>query len=80
MDVAVLAVLLIFGIPLMAIAGGVVLAALRILKGGGHGAAEDAEETRMIQDVYHGLRKMEARVEALETILLEKHPKGDKES
>lgn len=31
-----------------------------------------AEETRMIQDIYNALPKMEERVEALETILIER--------
>lgn len=33
------------------------------------------EETRMIQDIYHGLTKMEERIEALETILIERRNK-----
>ena len=34
------------------------------------------EETRMIQDIYNALPKIEQRVEALETILIERgHPK-----
>lgn len=46
---------------------------LRMVKGGGgaQGKEQEIEETRMIQDVYHGLQKMEQRVEALETILLD---------
>lgn len=35
----------------------------------------NAEETRMIQDIYHGLSKMEERVETLETILMERRRK-----
>lgn len=34
------------------------------------------EETKMIQDIYYGLSKMEERVEALETILIERKKKG----
>ncbi len=34
-----------------------------------------AEETKMIQDIYHSLTKMEERVEALETILIERQKK-----
>lgn len=30
------------------------------------------EETRIIQEIYQGLSRMEERIEALETILLEK--------
>jgi phage shock protein B len=33
------------------------------------------EETRMIQDIYHGLSKMEERLDVLETILIERQRK-----
>ena len=33
--------------------------------------AANAQEAKMIQDIYHGLSKMEERVETLETILME---------
>lgn len=47
---------------------------IRSLKGGGRGASKQQleEETRIIQELYQGLTKMEERIEALETILLEK--------
>ncbi len=79
-DVAVLAVLLIFGTPLVAVVGGLALGALKILRGGGsHRSAEqEAEETRLIQSLHQGLRKMEGRIEALETILLDKERKETK--
>ncbi|MGE4299581.1 MAG: envelope stress response membrane protein PspB [Desulfovibrionaceae bacterium] len=32
---------------------------------------ETVDETRMIQEIYEGLSRMERRIEALETILLE---------
>ncbi len=35
-------------------------------------AKSRSEETRMIQDIYNGLSRMEKRVEALETILIER--------
>ncbi|MCK5686762.1 phage-shock protein [bacterium] len=35
----------------------------------------NAEETKMIQDIYYGLSKMEERIEALETILIERKKK-----
>lgn len=38
-----------------------------------------AEETKMIQDIYSGLSKMEERVEALETILIERQKKDFEE-
>jgi len=31
----------------------------------------DAAETKIIQEIYRGLNKMEERIDALETILLE---------
>ena len=76
MDVAVLALC----IPLAAIVGGIFLAALKILKGESRRSSSnsnDAEEARMIQDIYHGLVKMEQRVESLETLLLDKQRKGN---
>lgn len=61
-------------IPITAILGVIFLAALAILTGkrttGRQGNSE--EEARLIQDIYHGLLKMEERVEALETLLLER--------
>jgi phage shock protein B len=75
MDVAVLALC----IPLAAIVGGIFLAALKIMKGESRRSSNsnDAEEARMIQDIYHGLVKMEQRVESLETLLLDKQRKGN---
>jgi phage shock protein B len=32
---------------------------------------EEIEETRLIQEIHHGLSKMDSRVEALETLLLD---------
>jgi phage shock protein B len=65
--------LLIIGI-LVAIFGSIFLAALKILNGQSGGAKGDqqADETRLIQDIYHGLQKMEERIEALETLLLDR--------
>jgi phage shock protein B len=71
MDAGILAVVMIFSIPLVAIIGGLALAALRISKGSAS-SAQMAEETRLIQDLHHGLQKMEGRIEALEVILLER--------
>jgi len=34
-------------------------------------ARQSEEETRIIQEIYHGLSVMEERIEALETILME---------
>jgi phage shock protein B len=70
-------------IPIVAIMGFVFLAALKILRDilrpgpAATSARDQAQEARLIQDIYHGLLKMEERVEALETLLLEREKKGD---
>jgi phage shock protein B len=55
----------------------VILGAIRVLKGSSsHGGdAMSSEEARVIQEIYQGLSRMEERVEALETILLDKDGK-----
>ena len=65
---------------LMAIFGSIFVAALKVLKGqpGGARGEQQADETRMIQDIYHGLLKMEERVEALETLLLDREQTSKK--
>ena len=61
----------------LAIIGSTVLMAIKILKGGlsGKGQRLQAEEARMIQEIYQGLSRMQERVEALETIILERKRK-----
>jgi phage shock protein B len=61
----------------LVIIGGTILMAIRLFKGGANGGDNRArtEETRMIQEIYKGLARMEQRVDALETILLEKEKK-----
>ncbi len=68
-----LAIILAVCIPLVIIIGGVALIALKILKGSS--SEQDAQEARLIQDIHTGLQRMEKRVEALETIMLEKERK-----
>ena len=48
------------------------------MRHGGGGRAErgsEAEEARMIQEIYHGLSRLEQRVESLETILMDQKGK-----
>ena len=78
MDAGTLALM----IPLAAILCGTFLAALRVLKGqpsSGGSTATDQDETRLIQDIYQGLLRMEERVEALETLLLDRPERGEKQ-
>lgn len=78
MDVATLAVLMVFAIPIVAIVGSLAIQALKILRGspGDRTGQQSADETRMIQTIYNELSRMEERVEALETILLERERKA----
>lgn len=79
LGVAELAVILIFGIPLAAILGSFLLAALKILKGNSN-VRMYAEESRLVQEIHHSLQRMEQRVNALETILLDRERmRGDRE-
>ena len=77
----VLIVAIVFGSIILALAiiPGAILLAIRFLRGG-QSADDQAEEAKMIQEIYQNLSRMETRVEALETILLDqenpKRPKG----
>lgn len=72
-------VAIVFGsiIVVLAIIPVTILLAIRIVKGGVPGRHREAanREARMIQEIYQGLARMETRVEALETLLLEKERK-----
>jgi phage shock protein B len=71
----VLILLIIFGGTVLALAviGGTILLGIKILKGGLSPSSRrsQAEETKMIQEIFEGLSGMEKRVEALETIILD---------
>ena len=72
----VLILSIIFGGSLLALAivGSTILIAVKIIKGGisRSGQKSQTEETRMIQEIYQGLSRMEERVDALETIVLDR--------
>ena len=53
------------------------VAIVRIIKGpsGQKAAQADEEEARLIQDLHKSLQRMDQRIDALETILLEKEMK-----
>ena len=74
-------------IPIVAIVCGFLLIALvlvlrmlRVVFGASADGsrASNVEEAKLIQDIYHGLLKMEERVEALETLLLERERENEK--
>ncbi|UCG12069.1 MAG: phage-shock protein [Deltaproteobacteria bacterium] len=76
MEEVVFIVALVFFAPIIALAviGATVLIAARIIKGEGprRDKPQQTEEARTIQEVHQGLSRMEERVEALETILLDR--------
>ena len=71
---AALILIIIFGgtIVVLAIISSTILMAIKIIKGGfsRKGQTFQAEETRIIQEIYQGLSQMEKRLEAIETIIL----------
>ena len=75
---AIIAVIVLFGIPLAAVIGGILLGMLKVLKGGPSRVDKEhqAEETGLIQELHGGLVRMEKRIEALETLLLERDRKS----
>ncbi len=67
---------IVFGsiIIILAIIPVTILLIIRLFKGGisRTDRKKQAEEARMIQEIYQGLTRMEERVETLETILLDR--------
>ncbi len=65
-------------ILILATIGLIVIGIIRAAKSGGLSKKDkqnQSDETKMIQDIYYGLSKMEERVESLETILIERQRK-----
>ena len=82
--VTIVGLIFAFILAVLGIIFGSVISLARIGKGGSIRKGEQfhADETRIIQEIYQGLSKMEKRVESLETILLEKetaYEKGKRE-
>jgi phage shock protein B len=78
-DIAHLAIIMVFAIPLTAILCSFFIEALKILRGDRRSrktAESPKEETEMIQAIYRGLAEMEKRIESLETLLLD-HTRED---
>lgn len=75
-----LIVAIIFGsiVLIPAVIGGTILMSIKLLKGGAS-RKDQAEDSRIIQEIYQGLSRMEERVESLETILLDQDKKDRKD-
>jgi len=74
MSIGMVAIIMVFAVPLVAIVGGLMIEALKVLKGGSsrRSKTSNAEEAKMMQALYQSLARMEERIEALETLLLER--------
>ena len=74
-----LIVAIVFGslVLIPAVIGGTIVLSIRLLKGGAT-RKDHAEDSKIIQEIYQGLSRMEKRVEALETILLDREKEGHK--
>ncbi len=60
-------------VVLLALIGGIILGAIKIIKGDTKRSRKNnEEEARMIQEIYMGLSGMERRVESLETLLFDR--------
>jgi len=70
---------IIFGgsIIILAIIGSTILMVIKIIKGGvsRKGQNLQTDEAKKIQEIYQGLSQMEKRIEALETIILDRERK-----
>lgn len=62
---------------ILAIIGSTILMGLKIVKGGvtSKNRKTQTDEARIIQEIYQGLTRMEERVEALETIIMDRERK-----
>ena len=69
-------------ILILAIIGSTILMGLKIIKGGATpgGQKSQLKEARVMQEIYQGLARMEERVEALETIIIDREKTERKHS
>ena len=76
MKEALIVAIVIGGLVLIpAVIGGTIIISIKLLKGGAT-RKDHAEDSKIIQEIYQGLSRMEKRVEALETILLDREKRG----
>jgi type II secretory pathway component PulJ len=79
---AVLVTVFGFIVLVLALLGGIGLAIIRVIKSKSKGRDDEsqAEEAKLMQELHQGLSLMEKRIEALETILLERQGPGKDQS
>lgn len=68
--VPVAIVFIVIGLPII---GAFMLAFAKIMKGSSRSdSVTEGEESRMVQDMHRGLSKLESRIDALESIILDR--------
>ncbi|MBV6480550.1 MAG: hypothetical protein DIKNOCCD_00257 [bacterium] len=73
LDPGIVAVVMIFSIPLVAIIGGLGLEALKVMKKSkGLDQQLTSEETATLQELHRLALQMEKRIEALETLIMDR--------
>lgn len=79
---AVLVTIFGFIVLVLALLGGIGLAIIKVIKSKNEGRDDEsqAEEAKLMQELHQGLSLMEKRIEALETILLERQGPGKDQS
>ena len=79
---AVLIVGIVFGsiVAIVALILGFILMTKKLKRGGSFRQGEqlNADETRLIQELHQGISRMEQRVDALETILMDREKKSQR--
>ena len=79
---SVIIVAIVFGslVTLASLLCGTVLVIIRMRQSNPRRSQQNnRDETMMVQEIYRGLEKMEKRIEALETILMDGRDTGDKQ-
>ena len=71
-----IAIVFISGGIALGVVGIVAWTLVALIRGRPQQQAENVDESRLIQEIYHGLTKMERRVESLETLLLEREKRS----
>lgn len=80
MTITILEAILVLGILAFVVAAIVIPLALLLRKlGEGSSTGSPADEVRLMQEIHHGLEQMEQRVEALETILMDRSGEAERE-
>ncbi len=70
-----------FGLLVIVIVAAVIAMLVRMIAGGRPSAqaGEAMDEARMIQELHRGFKRMEQRVETLETLVMDKHARNEEE-